>query len=99
MDEKKFDVDGAYNARYEIIKKRIDKAHIKGTTERITCPGKIAIIYGNDEDAAYYKRYISFLQSKKLITNDPAEELEVEDLPGVNGLKALRVAIDYMLPV
>ncbi len=28
MDEKKFDVDGAYNIRYEIIKKRIDKAHI-----------------------------------------------------------------------
>ena len=26
MDEKQFDVDGAYNIRYEIIKKRIDKA-------------------------------------------------------------------------
>ena len=30
MDEKKFDVEGAYNARYEIIKKRVDKANIKG---------------------------------------------------------------------
>ena len=30
MEEKKFDVDGAYNARYEIIKKRIDKATDKG---------------------------------------------------------------------
>lgn len=29
MDEKQFDVDGAYNIRYEIIKKRIDKANIK----------------------------------------------------------------------
>ena len=29
MDEKQFDVDGAYNIRYEIIKKRIDKAHYK----------------------------------------------------------------------
>jgi hypothetical protein len=29
MDEKQFDVDGAYNIRYEIIKKRIDKAFIK----------------------------------------------------------------------
>lgn len=36
MDEKKFDVDGTYNARYEIIKKRIDKAYIKNTEERIT---------------------------------------------------------------
>jgi len=25
MDEKRFDVDGSYNARYEILKKRIDK--------------------------------------------------------------------------
>ncbi|MDD3721644.1 MAG: GAF domain-containing protein, partial [Lutibacter sp.] len=45
MDEKRFDVDGAYNIRYEIIKKRIDKVHIKNTKERLTQPGKIAIIY------------------------------------------------------
>src|SRR5690606_458251 len=31
MDEKKFDVDGMYNARYEVVKKRVDKAFIKGT--------------------------------------------------------------------
>jgi len=36
MDDKQFDVDGAYNIRYEIIKKRIDKALIDGTTERLT---------------------------------------------------------------
>jgi hypothetical protein len=36
MDEKRFDVDGTYNARYEVVKKRIDKANIKGTKERIT---------------------------------------------------------------
>ena len=29
MEEKHFSVDGAYNARYEIVKKRIDKARIK----------------------------------------------------------------------
>ena len=33
--EKRFDVDGAYNIRYEIIKKRIDKAHIKNTQENM----------------------------------------------------------------
>jgi hypothetical protein len=27
MDEKRFDVDGTYNARYEVVKKRIDKAN------------------------------------------------------------------------
>ena len=29
--ERKFDVDGAYNMRYEIVKKRIDKVHIRDT--------------------------------------------------------------------
>ena len=42
--ERKFDVDGAYNIRYEIIKKRIDKVRIKDSTERLTQPGAIAIV-------------------------------------------------------
>src|SRR5687768_13123805 len=42
--ERKFDVDGAYNIRYEIVKKRIDKVHIKDSNERLTQPGKIAIV-------------------------------------------------------
>jgi hypothetical protein len=36
MDEKRFDVDGTYNARYEVVKNVLTKQHIKGTTERIT---------------------------------------------------------------
>ncbi len=65
LDEKQFDVDGAYNARYEIVKKRIDKAHIKGTSERITEVGKLVIVYTNDEDESEYLRYIQFLQNMK----------------------------------
>ncbi len=93
MDEKQFDVDGAYNIRYEIIKKRIDKAHIKGTTERLTIPGKIAIVYAQGKDAQEYKKYIKYLQSKKLLGK--VEKLELEDLQGVTGLKALRVEVIY----
>jgi hypothetical protein len=93
MDEKQFDVDGAYNIRYEIIKKRIDKAHIKNTEERITQPGKIAIIYSQDKDALEYIKYINFLQSRNQLGN--IEFLELEDLQGVSGLKALRVAVLY----
>ena len=93
MDEKQFDVDGAYNIRYEIIKKRIDKACINGTRERLTQPGKIAIVYSQDKDAFEYKKYISFLQSKNLFGK--LEKLELEDLQGVSGLKALRVEVIY----
>ncbi|MGB0869152.1 MAG: GAF domain-containing protein [Flavobacteriales bacterium] len=93
MDEKKFDVDGAYNIRYEIIKKRIDKAHIKGTQDRLTIPGKIAIVYSQDKDAKEYKKYISYLQSKNRLGK--VEDLDIEDLQGVSGLKALRVEVIY----
>ena len=47
FDEKRFDVDGAYDVRYEVVKKRIDKAVIRGTGERVTQPGRIAIIYSH----------------------------------------------------
>lgn len=94
MDEKQFDVDGAYNIRYEIIKKRIDKANIKGTNQRLTIPGKIAIVYSQEKDAVEYLKYIAYLQSKNLI-GSKVEKLELEDLQGVTGLKALRVDVIY----
>ena len=93
MDEKQFDVDGAYNIRYEIIKKRIDKAFIKNTEERLTVPGKIAIVYSQDKDALEYIKYINFLQSKKQLGK--LEFLELEVLQGAAGLKALRVEVIY----
>lgn len=93
MDEKQFDVDGAYNIRYEIIKKRIDKAHIKGTDERLTVPGKISMVYSQDKDAAEYLKYIKYLQSKNFLGK--VETLELEDLQGVSGLKALRAEVVY----
>ena len=92
MDEKKFDVDGAYNIRYEIIKKRIDKALIKDSDERVTQPGKIAIIYSQEKDAIEYMKYIEYLKAKDLLIGD-LENLELEELQGVNGLKALRIAV------
>ena len=96
MDEKRFDVDGAYNIRYEIIKKRIDKALIKNTNERLTQPGKIAIVYSQNSDATEYLKYISYLQSKNYLLKT-VEKLDIEDLQGITGLRALRVAINYNL--
>ena len=95
MDEKRFDVEGAYNARYEVLKKRVDKAHIKGTKDRITVPNKIAIIYSNEEDAKKYRTYIKYLEQKKYIKPDSLEELNLEDLQGISVLKALRIEMAY----
>ncbi len=93
-EERKFDVDGAYNIRYEIVKKRIDKAHIKTTNERLTQPGKIAIVYSQTKDAAEYTEYIEFLQNRKLL-KPGIENVDLEELQGVVGLKALRVEINF----
>lgn len=92
MDEKRFDVDGSYNARFEIAKKRIDKANIKNTTERITEAGKVTVVYTNDAEYEEYLGHIRTLEREKLLTNE-IEHLEVENLVGLSGLKALRVKI------
>jgi len=92
MHEKHFDVDGAYNIRYEVIKKRIDKAMVKGTRERITQQGKITIIYAKAEERKEYQRYISILQNAGVLSEE-VEHFEVEELQGVAGLKALRVGL------
>ncbi|MCT4616505.1 MAG: GAF domain-containing protein [Marinifilaceae bacterium] len=92
-DEKKFDVDGAYNIRYEIIKKRIDKAYVKNTNERLTQPGKIAVIFTRPEEKDEYRRYFEYLAAKGLIDHN-IEELKLEDMQAVNGLHAIRVSIN-----
>lgn len=92
MDEKQFDVDGAYNVRYEILKKRIDKATINGTTERLTQSGKVAIVYLQEKDRQEYLRYIDYLQHEGYIEPE-VEELEINKLQSVQGLRALRVTV------
>jgi hypothetical protein len=92
FDEKRFDVDGAYDVRYEIVKKRIDKAVVRGTVERVTQPGKVALVYSQPGEALEYRAYIEYLQSLGYLTG-AVEHLELEELQGVQGLRALRVQV------
>ena len=92
-DERKFDVEGSYNIRYEMIKKRLDKVHIRDTQERLTQPGKIAMVYSNQKEVQEYEEYIRFLQ-KKNILKPGIELLELEELQGIKGLRAIRVEIN-----
>ena len=97
-DERRFDVEGAYNIRYHIVKKRIDKVLIKNSSERLTSPGKIAIVYTNQREADEYMTHIHYLQAQLLLKKE-IEILELEQLQGVIGLKALRVTIDEQLKI
>ena len=97
FDEKRFDVDGAYDIRYEIVKKRIDKALIKGANERLTQPGKIAIVYAQRAEANEYRGYIEYLQNLGYLTRE-VKDVELDELQGVHGLHALRVTVDLRNP-
>ncbi|MEL6772213.1 MAG: GAF domain-containing protein [Bacteroidota bacterium] len=91
-DEKQFDIDGAYNVRYAIVKKRIDKATVAGTGERLTQPGQIAVVYSNRAEREEYLQYLGYLRHLGYI-EEAIEDLDLADMQGVRGLHALRVAI------
>ena len=97
MEEKHFSVDGAYNARYEIVKKRIDKARILETGERLTQPEQIAIVYTHESEAHMYREFISYLQDLGYLKEEYIDVV-LEDLQGVHGLRAFRVAVAEQAP-
>ncbi|BAV07799.1 hypothetical protein FLA_3830 [Filimonas lacunae] len=91
-DEKRFDVEGSYNIRYQVVKKRIDKAYIKDTAQRLTQPGTIAIVYSGKNEIADYLQSIQILQEEGTLGPD-IEWLELEELQGLTGMKAIRVQV------
>lgn len=93
MDEKRFDVEGSYNTRYELIKKRLDKAFIKDTDQRIVEREKICIVFASEADIVEYRSYIEFGQQLGFLKKD-LEFFDVQDLQGVVGLKAIRVGVN-----
>lgn len=92
-DEKRFDVDGAYDVRHEIIKSRLDKAMVQDENERLTQPGRIAVVYAQAGERDETLKHIHYLQARGCLLHD-LEYLDLEDLPGVGGLKALRVGVN-----
>jgi len=97
FEEKRFDVDGAYDVRHEIIKSRLDKAMVKGRTERLTQPGVIAVVFSQPHEGREVRRHMEFLVSKGYLKGD-VESLDVEALPGVQGLRAMRGNVDLDSP-
>jgi hypothetical protein len=92
-DERRFDVDGAYDIRHEIVRSRLDKAVIKGTGERLTQPGRVAIVYSQPAERLEIRRHLDYLRGEGFLNHDE-ERLELDEMPGVQGLRALRVGID-----
>jgi hypothetical protein len=96
-DEKRFDVDSPSGVRFELLKKRLDKACVKGTEERITQPDQIAVVYSTEDEGAEYRRYAEYLSEQGHIEAE-FETLEVEELPGAAGLRMLRLKVSSGAP-
>jgi len=70
---------------------------VRGTHERITQPRQLAIVYSQLAEAAEYRGYLEYLEARGYVTGE-VEDLALEELQGVQGLRALRVGIDVSAP-
>ncbi|MGB5975684.1 MAG: GAF domain-containing protein, partial [Nodosilinea sp.] len=90
--ESLFNVRGTRDTRYEIVKKRIDKACDAETGDRITQPGMLTVVYSTSEEWQEYERYLRYLSREGIVDSD-VEQGIVEPLQGVSGLKFARVRV------
>ena len=77
----------------EIIKSRLDKSLVKGSGDRLTQPGRIAVAYATPAEGKEIRRHIRFLTAQGKL-HDDLEFLDLDDMPDVRGLKAMRVGVD-----
>jgi hypothetical protein len=90
--ERLFDVRGTHDTRYEIVKKRIDKALDAETQTRITQPGALTLVYSTDEEWSEYQHYLRYL-SREGWLEETIDRGLVEPLQGVNGLRYARTKV------
>lgn len=90
--ERLFDVQGTRDTRYEIVKKRIDKAVEAHNRDRITQPGMLTVVYSTPAEWEQYCQYLHYLNREGWVTAE-IEQGAVEPLQGVNGLKFARVRV------
>jgi len=90
--EKLFDVRGTRDIRYEIVKKRIDKAVDEEARTRITQPGMLTLVYSTEEEWTEYHQYLRYLAREGWVENE-IQSGTVEPLQGITGLKFARVRV------
>lgn len=91
-DEKRFDVQGSEGVRYETFKKRIEKAYISDSMERLTTSGKMSIVYFDEVTKLEYLAYLQTLKTDRLI-HPNIEDLSLDLASDNHGTGALRVQI------
>ncbi|MCU0541853.1 MAG: GAF domain-containing protein [Oscillatoriaceae cyanobacterium Prado104] len=90
--ERMFDVKGTRDIRYELVKKRIEKAVDKDAQERITQSGMLTVVYSTEDEWEEYQQYLRYLAREGWVDSKIQTGM-VESLQGVSGLKFARVRI------
>ena len=91
-DERRFDVEGGYNIRYQMVKKRIDKVRIKDTNERLVRPNTLAIIFQGDTLEKEVRELLSEVAAIGMLEPE-VEFCTLEEIQGVSELRAIRAEI------
>ncbi|NEQ21519.1 MAG: GAF domain-containing protein [Microcoleus sp. SIO2G3] len=90
--EKLFEVRGTRDIRYEIVKKRIDKAVDEQARTRITQPGMLTLVYSTEEEWTEYQQYLRYLAREGWVDTE-IQLGTVEPLQGITGLRFARVRV------
>jgi hypothetical protein len=91
-DERRFDVEGGYNIRYQMVKKRIDKVRIKNSKERLVRPNTLAIVFQGDTLEMEIGNLLTEVVASGLLKPD-FEICTLEEIQGVSELQAVRADI------
>lgn len=91
-DERRFDVDGGYNIRYQMVKKRIDKARIAGSRERLVRPNTLAIVFQGDSLEKEITAILEEVAAAGFLKQE-VERCTLEEIQGVSEMRALRTDI------
>lgn len=92
VDERRFDVEGGYNIRYQMVKKRIDKVQIKESKERLVRPGTLAIVFQGDTAEQEITDLLTEVAAMGKI-KPHFEFCTLEEVQGVSELRAVRADI------
>ncbi len=93
FDDKLFHVEGGADGRGEMLKRRVDRAVVKGTQERLNQPGKLSVVFTQERERVEYMEYFTFLAAQECLLED-VEEYLIDEVQGAQGLRALRVSIN-----
>lgn len=91
-DERRFDVEGGYNIRYQMVKKRIDKVRLKGSKERLVRPHTLAIVFQGESWRKEIMGLLEEVAAMGMLKPD-FEFCTLEEVQGVSELEAIRADI------